>query len=74
MGTDDNLNTNTMKTKQTAMLVYRGSGRKLVVKKSVDERLISKYKELTGSMREAMQMYREFKLKLEMRAVGRGLV
>lgn len=56
------------------MLVYRGSGRKLVVKKSVDERLISKYKEITGSMREAMQMYREFKLKLEMRAVGRGLV
>lgn len=74
MGTDDNLNTNTMKTKQTAMLVYRGSGRKLIVKKSVDEQLISKYKALTGSMREAMQMYREFKLKLEMGAVGRGLI
>lgn len=63
-----------METKQTAMLVYRGHGRKLIVKKSADERLISKYKEITGSMREAMQMYREFKLKLEMRAIGRDLV
>lgn len=63
-----------METKQTSVLVYRGRGRKLIVKKSADERLISKYKEITGSMREAMQMYREFKLKLEMRAVGRGLV
>lgn len=63
-----------METKQTSVLVYRGHGRKLIVKKSADERLISKYKEITGSMREAMQMYREFKLKLEMRAVGRGLV
>jgi len=63
-----------MERKQSAMLVYRSNGRKPLVKKSVDEQLISKYKALTGSMREAMQMYREFKLKLEMRAIGRGLV
>ena len=66
--------TNTMEKKQSATLVYRGNGRKLLVKKSADEQLISKYKALTGSMREAMQMYREFKLKLEMRAIGRDFV
>lgn len=61
-----------METKQSSTLVYRGKGKKILVKKSTDEVLISKYYALTGSMREAVKEYKLFKMRMELQMLGRG--
>jgi hypothetical protein len=62
-----------MERTQSSTLVYRGKGRKLCVKKSIDERIIDKYIALTGSVRQAKLMYKEFKMHMELSMLGRGL-
>lgn len=73
MGNGINRTTNHMERQQSSTLVYRGKGKKILVKKSTDERIIDKYKQLTGSMREAIQEYKLFKMKMELQMLGRGL-
>ena len=61
--------------KKSASLVYRGGGRKLVVKKSVDEQIIDKYMAVYGkSKREAVQMWKELNMRIELKKVGRELI
>jgi len=62
-----------MERKQSSTLVYRGKGKKILVKKSTDEHIIDKYRQLTGSMREAIKEYKLFKMRTELAMLGRGL-
>ena len=63
--------------KKTSTLVY--SGKKVAVKKSTTETLISKWYELSEAtdpkerLAEAWAKYKEFQLKTAMQAVERGL-
>lgn len=62
------------KVKQSASLVYRGGGRKLVVKKSVDEQIIDKYMLVYGeSKRDAIKRWKELNMRIELSKVGRDL-
>jgi hypothetical protein len=64
--------------KRESTLVY--SGKKVAVKKSTTETLISKWYELSEAetprekLSDAWAMYKEFKLKTDMKAVERGLL
>lgn len=61
--------------KKSSSLVYKGNGRKLIVKKSIDERIIDGYMAVYGkSKREAVQMWKELNMRIELKKVGRELI